>query len=44
MQRSFSLAADMVCKIGALWGSLNILIFDTIESCRKPAPFGKGAK
>ena len=36
------LTADKVCKIGALWVSLNILIFDTIESCRKPAPFGKG--
>ena len=36
------LTADKVCKIWTLRVSLNILIFDTIEPCRKPAPFGKG--
>ena len=42
-RRSLSLAADMVCKIGALWVSQSMDVFDKCKACRKPAPFGKRA-
>ena len=37
------LTADKVCKIWALRVSRIIVVFETSEPCRKPAPFGKGA-
>ena len=37
------LTADKVCKIWALHVSRIIVVFETSEPCRKPAPFGKGA-
>jgi hypothetical protein len=36
------LTADKVCKIWALRVSRIIVVFETSEPCRKPAPFGKG--
>ena len=38
------LTADKVCKIWALRVSRIIVVFETSEPCRKPAPFGKGAR
>ena len=36
------LTADRVCVIWALRVSLSRIVSETNESCRKPAPFGKG--
>ncbi len=36
------LMADKFCVIWALRVSLNVIISETSEPCRKPAPFGKG--
>ena len=38
------LTADKFCVIWALRVSLNVIISETSEPCRKPAPFGKGAR
>jgi len=38
------LTADRVCKILLLQVSQSMDVFDKSKACRKPAPFGKGAK
>ena len=38
------LTADKVCIIWVLRVSRRMEAFDKCQSCRKPAPFGKGAK
>ena len=36
------MTADRVCEIWTLRVSRIIVVFETSEPCRKPAPFGKG--
>ena len=38
------LTADKFCVIWTLRVSRIIVVFETSEPCRKPAPFGKGAR
>ena len=42
--QSLSLAADRVKRILTLMKSQNVAIYNKKQTCRKPAPFDKGAK